>query len=49
VLEQVLAFLQQHERVTYWALQRQFDLDEAYLEALILGMEARWLWGTALS
>ena len=34
VLEQVLALLQQHKRVTYRALQRQFDLDEAYLEDL---------------
>jgi TOMM system kinase/cyclase fusion protein len=32
VLERVLALLQQHKRVTYRALQRQFDLDEAYLE-----------------
>ena len=34
VLERVLALLQQHKRVTYRALQRQFDLDEAYLEDL---------------
>ena len=34
VLEQVLDLLQQHKRVTYRALQRQFDLDEAYLEDL---------------
>ena len=34
VLERVLAILQQHKRVTYRALQRQFDLDEAYLEDL---------------
>ena len=34
VLEQVLELLQQHKRVTYRALQRQFDLDEAYLEDL---------------
>ena len=34
VLERVLAILQQHKRVTYRALQRQFDLDESYLEDL---------------
>src|SRR5262245_25164852 len=34
VLERVLVLLQQHKRVTYRALQRQFDLDEAYLEDL---------------
>jgi class 3 adenylate cyclase/predicted ATPase len=34
VLERVLDLLQQHKRVTYRALQRQFDLDEAYLEDL---------------
>jgi hypothetical protein len=34
VLDRVLELLQQHKRVTYRALQRQFDLDEAYLEDL---------------
>jgi hypothetical protein len=34
VLERVLEILRQHKRVTYRALQRQFDLDEAYLEDL---------------
>src|SRR6266704_7080949 len=34
VIERVLEVLQQHKRVTYRALQRQFDLDEAYLEDL---------------
>src|SRR5262245_50558458 len=34
ILERVLELLQQHKRVTYRALQRQFDLDEAYLEDL---------------
>jgi class 3 adenylate cyclase len=34
VLEQVLGLLQRHKRVTYRALQRQFDLDAAYLEDL---------------
>ena len=34
VLERVLEILQQHKRVTYRALQRQFDLDETYLEDL---------------
>jgi class 3 adenylate cyclase/predicted ATPase len=34
VLERVLELLQQHKRVTYRALQRQFGLDEAYLEDL---------------
>jgi len=34
ILDRVLELLQQHRRVTYRALQRQFDLDEAYLEDL---------------
>ena len=34
VLERVLGLLQRHKRVTYRALQRQFDLDAAYLEDL---------------
>ena len=34
ILEQVLILLQQHRRVTYRALQRQFDLDDAYLADL---------------
>ena len=34
VLERVLALLQRHKRVSYRALQRQFDLDAAYLEDL---------------
>ena len=34
ILDRVLESLQQHKRVTYRALQRQFDLDEAYLEDL---------------
>ena len=34
VLARVLEILQQHKRVTYRALQRQFDLDEAYIEDL---------------
>ena len=34
VLDRVLERLQQHKRVTYRALQRQFGLDEAYLEDL---------------
>jgi hypothetical protein len=34
VLERALELLQQHKRVTYRALQRQFDLDEAYIEDL---------------
>jgi TOMM system kinase/cyclase fusion protein len=34
VLERVLALLQQHKRLTYRALQRQFTLDETYLEDL---------------
>jgi hypothetical protein len=34
VLERVLDLLQRHKRVTYRALQRQFGLDEAYLEDL---------------
>ena len=34
VLEQVLALLQQHGRVTYRAVKRQFALDDDYLEDL---------------
>ena len=34
VLEQVIALLQQHKRVSYRALQRQFALDDAYLADL---------------
>jgi class 3 adenylate cyclase/predicted ATPase len=34
VLAQVIAWLQQEHRVSYRALKRQFDLDDAYLEDL---------------
>src|SRR5438093_5207716 len=34
VLDEVLALLQRHKRVTYRALKRQFGLDDAYLEDL---------------
>jgi predicted ATPase/class 3 adenylate cyclase len=34
VLDQIIALLQRRGRVTYRALQRQFDLDDAYLEDL---------------
>jgi len=34
ILDQILALLQRHERVTYGALKRQFQLDDAYLEDL---------------
>src|SRR5262249_15314763 len=34
VLDQVLALLRQRGRVSYRALKRQFDLDEAYLDDL---------------
>ena len=34
VLEQVLALLQRHGRVSYRALQRQFNLDDAFIEDL---------------
>ena len=34
VLDQVLARLRQRGRVSYRALKRQFDLDEAYLDDL---------------
>jgi class 3 adenylate cyclase len=34
VLEQVIALLQHHGRVTYRALKRQFDLDDDYFEDL---------------
>jgi hypothetical protein len=33
-LDQILALLQRHGRVTYRALKRQFQLDDAYLEDL---------------
>src|SRR5437762_1208319 len=32
ILDQVVALLRQRQRVTYRALQRQFDLDDALLE-----------------
>ncbi len=34
VLEQVVVLLQQHGRVSYRALKRQFNLDDDYLEDL---------------
>ena len=34
LLDQVMALLRQRQRVTYRALQRQFDLDEATLSDL---------------
>ena len=34
VLEQVIALLQRHGRVTYRALNGSFNLDDAYLEDL---------------
>ena len=34
VLDQVRELLQRRGRVTYRALQRRFDLDDAYLEDL---------------
>ena len=34
VLDAVLELLQRHKRVTYRALKRQFELDDAYLEDL---------------
>ena len=34
VVDQAIALLRQRRRVTYRALQRQFQLDDAYLEAL---------------
>src|SRR5215831_19058164 len=34
VLAQVIDWLQQNKRITYRALKRQFDLDDAYLEDL---------------
>ena len=35
VLEQVVALLQRHGRISYRALTRQFQLDEAYHEAVV--------------
>jgi class 3 adenylate cyclase/tetratricopeptide (TPR) repeat protein len=34
ILDQILALLQRHGRVTYGALKRQFQIDDAYLEEL---------------
>jgi len=34
IIEQILVLLQRHGRVTYGALKRQFQLDDAYLEDL---------------
>ena len=34
ILDQVIALLRQRQRVTYRALQRQFGLDDTYLEDL---------------
>ena len=34
VLAQIIDWLQQDKRITYRALKRQFDLDDAYLEDL---------------
>jgi hypothetical protein len=34
VLDQILALLRQRGRVSYQALKRQFDLDDAYLDDL---------------
>ena len=34
VLEQVVVLLQRHGRISYRALRRQFQLDDAYLEDL---------------
>ena len=34
ILEQAIAMLQRRGRLTYRALKRQFDLDDAYLDDL---------------
>ena len=34
ILDQAIAMLQRRERLTYGALKRQFNLDDAYLEDL---------------
>ena len=34
ILDQVIALLRQRQRVTYRALQRQFGVDDTYLEDL---------------
>ena len=34
ILAEVIEWLQHDQRITYRALQRQFDLDDAYLEDL---------------
>ncbi len=42
VLAQVIDWLQQDKRLSYWALKRQFDLEDAYLEDLKLEMVKSW-------
>ena len=39
LLAQVIEVLQREERVSYRALQRRFDLDDAYLEDLKVGTD----------
>ena len=39
ILDQAIAMLQRRGRVTYRALKRQFDLDDAFLEDFSKGFE----------
>jgi hypothetical protein len=38
-LSQTMAMLQQHGRVSYRALKRQFALDDAFLDLLVLAFQ----------
>jgi hypothetical protein len=39
ILSQTIAMLQQHGRVSYRALKRQFALDDAFLDLLVLAFQ----------
>ena len=43
ILDQALAMLQRRGRVTYRALKRQFNLDDAFLEDLTPTLPLLWL------
>lgn len=48
-LNQALALLQRHGRLTYRALQRQFDLDDACLADLKAGLSTAMLTSDAMT
>jgi hypothetical protein len=43
ILDQVIDLLKQRGRASYRALQRQFAMDDAYLEDLKIGSRTCWL------